>query len=54
MDVKIWGLNFSVLRLLVYAVFDLNTNDMIKAPKNTFKYAVFSTDFGVYLYISLN
>ena len=26
---------------------------MIKAPKNTFKYTVFVTDFGVYLCISL-
>ena len=35
------------------AVFDLNPCDIIKAPKNTFKYTVFSTDFGVYLCISL-
>ncbi len=35
------------------AVFELNPNDMINDPKNTFKYAVFSTDFGVYLWISL-
>ena len=35
------------------AVFVLKPCDMIKAPKNTFKYTVFSTDFGVYLCISL-
>ncbi len=35
------------------AVFELNSRDMIKAPKNTFKCTVFSTDFGVYLCISL-
>ena len=35
------------------AVFELNPCDMISAPKNTFKYTVFSIDFGVYLSISL-
>ena len=35
------------------AVFELNPCDMISAPKNTFKYTVFSIDFGVYLCISL-
>ena len=35
------------------AVFELNPSDMIKAPKNTFRYTVFSTNFGVYLRISL-
>ena len=35
------------------AVFELNPCDMIKTPKNTFRYTVFSTDFGVYLWISL-
>ena len=35
------------------AVFELNPSDMIKAPKNTFRCPVFSTDFGVYLWISL-
>ena len=35
------------------AVFVLKPCDMIKASKNTFKYTVFSTDFGVYLCISL-
>ena len=35
------------------AVFELKPCDMSSAPKNTFKYTVFSTDFGVYLCISL-
>ena len=35
------------------AVFEQYPCDMIRAPKNTFKYTVFSTDFGVYLCISL-
>ena len=35
------------------SVFELNPNDTISAPKNTFKYTVFSTDFGVYLWIFL-
>ena len=35
------------------AVFELKPCDMIKTHKNTFKYTVFSTDFGVYLCISL-
>ena len=35
------------------AVFELNPFDMFKAPKNTFKYDVFSKDLGVYLCISL-
>ncbi len=35
------------------AVFELKPCDMINAPKNTFKYTVFSTDFGVYLCIYL-
>ena len=35
------------------AVFELNPNDMIKDLKNKFKYTVFSTDFGIYLWISL-
>ena len=35
------------------AVFEQYPCDMIRAPKNTFRYTVFSTDFGVYLCISL-